>query len=97
MRPFVCGLMSFALWTRYSLVFGRSLSNFTCKLWMMKGGTLLILGQRSRSILPPARGCHTLRCLVEFWTTNLVIDTVLEISNILFIKDGLINECGACP
>ena len=27
-------------------VFARSLSNFTCKLWMMRGGTLLILGHR---------------------------------------------------
>ena len=27
-----------------STVFSRSLSNFTCKLWMMRGGTLLILG-----------------------------------------------------
>ena len=25
-------------------VFAQSLSNFTCKLWMMRGGTLLILG-----------------------------------------------------
>ena len=25
-------------------VFDQSLSNFTCKLWMMRGGTLLILG-----------------------------------------------------
>ena len=24
--------------------FAQSLSNFTCKLWMMRGGTLLILG-----------------------------------------------------
>ena len=24
--------------------FVQSLSNFTCKLWMMRGGTLLILG-----------------------------------------------------
>ena len=26
-------------------VFVLSLSNFTCKFWMMRGGTLLILGQ----------------------------------------------------
>ena len=32
-------------------VFAQSLSNFTCKLWMIKGGTLLILGQTSRSTL----------------------------------------------
>ena len=25
-------------------VFDQSLSNFTCKLWMMRGGALLILG-----------------------------------------------------
>ena len=25
-------------------VFDQSLSNFTCKLWMMRGGTLSILG-----------------------------------------------------
>ena len=25
-------------------VFAKSLSNFTCKLWMMRGGTLLIMG-----------------------------------------------------
>ena len=25
-------------------VFAQSLSNFTCKLWLMRGGTLLILG-----------------------------------------------------
>ena len=35
-------------------VFDQSLSNFTCKLWMMRKGTLLIFGsrgQRSRSTL----------------------------------------------
>ena len=26
-------------------VFAQSLSNFTCKLWMMRGGTLLIFGR----------------------------------------------------
>ena len=26
--------------------FAQSLSNFTCRLWMMKGGTLLILDHR---------------------------------------------------
>ena len=30
--------------TRQTRVFARSLSNFTCKLLMIKGGTLLILG-----------------------------------------------------
>ena len=34
----------FALWTRYSFHFSSwSLSNFTCKMRMMRGGTLLIL------------------------------------------------------
>ena len=34
-------------------VFDQSLSNFTCKLWMMRGGTLLIgsRDQRSKSTL----------------------------------------------
>ena len=31
--------------------FAQSLSNFTCKLWMLRGRTLLIFGQRSRSTL----------------------------------------------
>ena len=50
-------------------VFAQSLSNFTCKLWMMKGETLLILGCRVKGqgqLWPPARGCHALRCLVFF-------------------------------
>ena len=37
--------------TTQTTVFAWSLSNFTCKLFMMRGGTLLILGQRSRSDL----------------------------------------------
>ena len=40
--------------TIQTTAFDQSLSNFTCKLWMMRGGTLLILGyggQRSRSTL----------------------------------------------
>ena len=32
-------LSHFALWARYRLVFAQSLSNFTCKLWKMRGGT----------------------------------------------------------
>ena len=42
-----------------STVFARSLSNFACKLLMMRGGTLLICGnggQRSRSTLAPCEG-----------------------------------------
>ena len=56
MRPFCAWLVEcvcawdsvhpsrFALWARYRLVFARPLSNFTCHLFMMRGGTLLILG-----------------------------------------------------
>ena len=57
MRPFVCGWVSEWVreWVRPSValhlvdkiatkVFVQSLSNFTCKLWIMRGGTLLILG-----------------------------------------------------
>ena len=49
--------------------FAQSLSNFTCKLWMIRGGTLLILGHGVKGkgqLCPPARGCHALRCLVVF-------------------------------
>ena len=52
-------------------VFAQSLSNFTCtcRLWMMRGGPLFILGhgvigQGQLCPPPPARGCHALRCLV---------------------------------
>ena len=48
-------------------VFSRSLSNFACKLLMMRGGTLLIFGHGVKGqdqLWPPARGCHALRCLV---------------------------------
>ena len=46
----------FALWAQYRLVFVESLSIFTCKLLVMRGGTLLIKctgswGQNSRSTL----------------------------------------------
>ena len=37
--------------TIQTTVFAQSLPNFTCKLWMVRGGTLLIWGQRSRSTL----------------------------------------------
>ena len=58
MRPFVCGWVS--EWVHHSsvalylvdtiaaTVFVQSLSNFTCKLWMMRGGALLILGHGSK-------------------------------------------------
>ena len=80
MRPFVGGWVSewvgayvcpsrFTLWTWATTVFAQSLSNFTCKLWMMRGGTLFILGHRikgQRQLCPPARGYHALHCLVWF-------------------------------
>ena len=47
--------------------FARSLSNFTCKLFMVRGGTLWILGHGVKfqgQLYPLARGCHALRCLV---------------------------------
>ena len=57
MRPFMggwvsecvreCVRLSVALSlvdTKATTVFAQSLSNFTCKLWMMRGGTLLIWG-----------------------------------------------------
>ena len=53
--------------TIQTTVFARSLSNFTCKLFMMRGGTLLIWGHKVKfqgQLWPPARGCHALRCLV---------------------------------
>ena len=34
--------------TIQTTVFAKSLSNFTCKLWMMRRGTLLILGHRDK-------------------------------------------------
>ena len=34
--------------TIVTTVFAQSLSNFTCKLWMMRGGTLLISGHWSK-------------------------------------------------
>ena len=44
-------------WVRHALlvdmtattVFAKSLSNFTCNLWMVRGGTLLILGLRVKT------------------------------------------------
>ena len=49
-------------------VFAQSLPNFVCKLLMMRGETLLILGRRANcrgQLWPPARGCHALHCLVN--------------------------------
>ena len=55
MRPFVGGWVSewvgasvalCLLGTIQTTVFARSLSNFTCTLLMMRGGTLLIFGHR---------------------------------------------------
>ena len=45
--------------------FAQSLSNFTCKLMTMRGGTLVILGQKIKAqgqLWPPGRGNHTLHC-----------------------------------
>ena len=53
--------------TIQTTVYVQSLSNFTCRLWMMKGETLLIFGHGvigQGQLCPPARGCHALRCLV---------------------------------
>ena len=59
MRPFMCGWVDgwidgcvctsvtlYLVDTIVTTVFARSLSNFTCKLWMMRGWTFLILGHR---------------------------------------------------
>ena len=59
MRPFVGGwvselvrgkvrvsVMLYLMDTTVTTVFTQSLSNFTCKLWVMRGVTLLILGHR---------------------------------------------------
>ena len=67
------------LGTIQTTVFVQSLSNFTCRLWMMREKPLLILGHRvigQGHLLPPCpppkRGCHALRCLVTLWTFILV-------------------------
>ena len=55
-------------------VFVQLLSNFTCKLCTMRGGTLLILGHGVKGqgqLCPPARGCHALRCLVKVCLTSV--------------------------
>ena len=62
-----------------TIVFAQSLSNFTCKLWMMRGGDLLILcrgviGQGQ--LCPPARGCHALHCLVFFCCCFFFLDII---------------------
>ena len=41
---FCVSVTLFLVDTIATTVFAQSLSNFTCKLWMMRGGTLLILG-----------------------------------------------------
>ena len=46
-------------------VFAQSLSKFTCKLLMMRGGTLLILDRMVKGqgqLWPPATRCLALRC-----------------------------------
>ena len=46
--------------------FSQSLSNFTRRLWIMRGGPLLILVIGQGELCPPARGCQALRCLVNY-------------------------------
>ena len=69
-------------------VFAQSLSNFTCKLWMMRGGTLFILGHGVKGqgqLCPPARGCHALRCLVIYVT----LKSFLQGHHLWFIHENL--------
>ena len=80
-------------------VFARSLSNFACKLFMMRGGTLLIFGHGVKGqdqLWPPARGCHALRCLVYF-TLNSCYNNLFGLHcnlGILFHKQGrLVLSC----
>ena len=48
-RAWVDGSVTFYLVdTKATTVFAQSLSNLICKLWMMRGGTLLILGHGSK-------------------------------------------------
>ena len=50
------------------------ISNFTCRLWIMRGETLLILCLRiigQGQLCPPARGCHALGCLVFVQSTKI--------------------------
>ena len=67
MRLFVCGWVSdrvrpsvalYLMDTIATKVFVKSLSNFTCKLWMMRGGTLLILGH---GVKDQGQPCHCIR------------------------------------
>ena len=57
-------------------------SNFICKLLMMRGETLFILGHRVNchgQLWPPGRGCHALRCLVLY--TYLIIIYIHDSGN----------------
>ena len=59
--------------TTYTTVSVQSLSNFLCRLWMMRGEPLLILGHGVKGqgqLCPLVRGCHALRCLVLFAMGN---------------------------
>ena len=62
--------------TIQATVFSQSLSNFTCELFMMRGGPLLILGQRSRST----------RALSVYRLVGIIQTTVLvqSLSNFMF-------------
>ena len=82
-------------------VFAQSLSNFTCKLWMMRGGTLLILGQRSRSTL-----ALCLYDLVDTIATTVFAQslsnftctfTMMRGGTLLILVHGVIDQGQLCP
>ena len=58
--------------------FAQSFSNFPCRLWMIRGGPLFILGHGvigQVRLCPPVRGCHALRCLVSLYIALMQGDT----------------------
>ena len=60
--------------TIHITMYVQSLTNITCRLWMMRGDTLLILGHgviiKSRSTLPP---CEGMPCLaLSSYSLNMV-------------------------
>ena len=62
-------------------LFARSLSNFACKLFMMRGGTILIVGHGVKGqdqLWPLARGCHALRCLVTLKMHSMTFPATSE-------------------
>ena len=67
--------------TIQAAVFTGSLSNFICKLYMMRGGTPSILGHGVKfhgQLWPHARGCHALRYLVKGCTEAALNHRVLQ-------------------